>query len=643
MEWRTMTDNVDSGEEPQDKPAGSRRRATGGKSSRADRTGGRPAPPGAKKAPRALAELSQGSIFIVDDQGRVLYVNASAAKELGRRPEELVGQRLEDLFPRDVTECTRAVAAFQISEAELSAIFRDAPLPMILVGPQCRVQQVNRAAARFAQRRAASMVGVHAGEAVRCLHALDNPKGCGFGLLCKTCELRAAILDTLKTRTAHARIEIRLPLARRGQEGEVDSRVSTIPLSASGRRMALVCLEDITARKSAEQEREKMQALLLHAQKMEAIGVLAGGVAHDFNNLLTVIQGNAQLAMTAAHEGDRSCADLLKKAISAAEHGASLVRQLLVFSRKQPMELMSLDLNKTVGDLFNMLGRLIGEDITIDAEPFPALWSVRGDETNLEQLIMNLAVNARDAMPEGGRLTIKTENVLLDETAGAAMPEARPGRFVRLTVADTGIGMEEEIIQHIFEPFFTTKQQRNGSGLGLSVVYGIVKQHEGWITVSSRPRRGSRFQVYLPASFPKPEEKAREQTQLNELRGSGERILLIEDHREVREFAKRALNRSGYRVISAADAEEAEDIFAKERGNFHLVLSDVVLPGRSGVLLAERLLSLKPDLRVMLTSGYADERSQWPLIRERGFAFLQKPYTLMGLLRATKGALRPSC
>jgi signal transduction histidine kinase/CheY-like chemotaxis protein len=395
---------------------------------------------------------------------------------------------------------------------------------------------------------------------------------------------------------------------------------------------------EISERKQAEEEKEKLQAQLLQIQKMEAIGILAGGVAHDFNNILTAILGYTDLAMMKVDEADPLYRDLKQIDISATR-AASLTRQLLLFSRRQPMEFTSFNLNTTVDNLLKMLHRLIGEDIAIKTELDPELWTVQADAGNIEQVIMNLTVNARDAMPEGGTLTIKTENMHVDEDYCKTYTYAHPGRFVCISVQDTGVGMDKEIIDSIFEPFFTTKGPGKGTGMGLSVVYGIVKQHDGWVNVYSEPGQGSTLKIYLPASSLKAEDETKETISLKGLQGSGERILLVEDEEEVREFATMVLGENGYVVYDAANAEEALDIFDKEAGSFDLIFSDVVLPGKSGIQLVDQLISHKPEIRILLSSGYTDHKSQWPVIRERGFRFLQKPYGLTDLLRAIREAI----
>jgi PAS domain S-box-containing protein len=430
--------------------------------------------------------------------------------------------------------------------------------------------------------------------------------------------------------------EVRL-LTKTGETIYVDNSTSSIEKES---RIVgiLAIMRDITQRKRAEEEKEKIQTQLLQVQKMEAIGALAGGVAHDFNNLLTAIGWYTDLMMTEVEKTSSLYKDL-KQIRLIAKRAASLTRQLLLFSRKQPIELTFLDINRTIDDLLKMLNRLIGEDIVIHTDLDPSLWTVRADAGNIEQVIMNLVVNARDAMPKGGKLTIKTENVSLDEECFKVIPEARPGKFICLSVMDTGIGMDKEIIQHIFEPFFSTKKAGKGIGLGLSVVYGIVKQHEGWINVYSEVGQGSTFKVYLPAFFVKPVDESKEAISLEDLQGNGERILVVEDEGEIRELVARVLDKNNYIVFKAANAKEAMDIFEREEGRFHLIFSDVVLSDKGGLQLADYLLSRNPQLRVLLSSGYIDEKSQWSIIHERGFRFLQKPYTLLGLLQAIREAL----
>ncbi len=397
--------------------------------------------------------------------------------------------------------------------------------------------------------------------------------------------------------------------------------------------------EDITQRKMAEKEKDGLRTQLVQSQKMEAIGVLAGGVAHDFNNLLTVIQGNSELALLKSG-GDEKLIKNIEQIQHASERAANLTGQLLLMSRRQPMEFADVTVNESVRNLLKMLERLIGEDIAVETELASDLCKVKGDAGNVEQVILNLAVNARDAMPGGGRLTVRTRNVTLTEEEARRLPDAKPGRFVCLSVEDTGTGMDEATAERIFEPFFSTKEAGRGTGLGLSMVYGIVKQHEGWVNVRSKIGEGTHFDVFFPALSAAADPGAPEDLPARGPRGRGERILLVEDEAGVRDFAGLALRSSGYYVSDAAGAEEAIAIFARKQGRFDLVFSDVVLAGKSGIELAEEIMALSPSTPVLLTSGYTDDRSQLAEIRKRDIPFLQKPYALGDLLLAVGEAIR---
>lgn len=399
-------------------------------------------------------------------------------------------------------------------------------------------------------------------------------------------------------------------------------------------------IRDETERVQVEKEKERIESQLLRAQKLEAIGTLAGGVAHDFNNILTGIKGYTEMAMLEVGRTDPLYKDL-KEILLSVGRAADLISKLLLFGRKQAVALAPVKINGTVKGVLDLLERLIGEDITITTALEGELWTANADEGSIEQVIMNLALNARDAMRGGGKLTIKTENATIDEEASRVIPESRPGNFMLLSVEDTGTGIDKETLRHLFEPFYTTKGVGMGFGLGLSMVYGIVKQHGGWINVYSEPGEGSTFKVYLPTTAVKPEEVREEAAPLKEFGGRGERILLVEDDEGVRKFSARALSENEYTVFEAGNAEEALGLFDKENGGFDLVLTDAVLPDMHGLQLIDRLISIKPSLHVLITSGYARDRLQWDAIREKGFRFLQKPYSLTDLLQAVKDAVGP--
>lgn len=393
---------------------------------------------------------------------------------------------------------------------------------------------------------------------------------------------------------------------------------------------------DITARRRVEEEKEQIQTRLLKSQKMETIGKLAAGIAHDFNNIITIINSLSSLAIRKTGEADPAH-KFLEQIISTAERASNLTRQLLIFSRSQPTRFAPVNITAAVNDLIKLMYHLIGENFTIRTYFAPGVWAVMADRGNVEQLLMNLVINARDAMPHGGEITIRAENITLDEELCRTIREARPGRFVCLTVEDTGAGMDQSVIDRLFEPFFSTKAVGQGIGLGLNVVYNIVKEHHGGIAVCSEPTKGSAFRVYLPATTE--EALAVDKKVLAEPVGRGERILLVEDEGVLRKSVALVLIRNGYRVFEAADAEEAINIYEKEGGDFDLIFSDVVLRGKDGVRLVDELLAKKPGLKVLFASGYMDVESQWPYIQEKGFRFIQKPYEIPDLLRTVREAM----
>jgi len=445
----------------------------------------------------------------------------------------------------------------------------------------------------------------------------------------------------LRERVLAGEIVTGLETQRRRKDGSlIDVSLSVAPVKdAQGEvQGTLAMLTDITARKKAEEALHQKEEQFQQAQKMEAVGRLAGGVAHDFNNLLTAIMGYSELLLMRIE--DQGQAHLVDQIIHVCERAATLVRQLLALSRRQPLRPVPLDLNKVVEGMEQLLQRVIGEDIQLHIDLEPGRPWVKADPGQLEQVIVNLAVNARDAMPQGGNLYIRTIHETLDEARAETIREARPGTFVVLQVADTGMGIEREVRERIFEPFYTTKGPGEGTGLGLATVYGIVTQHEGWINVSSEPGRGASFKIYFPVAEIEPEEKARDALSLDELKGAGERILVVEDEDELRDLALRMLRGKGYRVEGAATVAEALQVFDREQGNFNLVFSDVVLSDQSGLQLVEELLARKPDLKALLTSGYADEKVQWPIIQARKYPFLQKPYSLISLLKTIAEVLK---
>jgi signal transduction histidine kinase len=381
--------------------------------------------------------------------------------------------------------------------------------------------------------------------------------------------------------------------------------VSLVQAQEGGERYAVGMLEDITERKAAEAALEDSRRQFLQAQKMEAVGRLAGGVAHDFNNMLTAIRGNAELLLMDTPEGHPQREDLMEIR-RAADRSADLTRQLLAFSRQQVLQPRVLNLNQSVTTMERMLRRLIGEDVELSTALEPGLGQVTADPGQVEQVVMNMAVNARDAMPRGGKLWVKTDNVYLAEGDPRLGVDGVPGRYVALCVADTGCGMDADTLARIWEPFFTTKEQGKGTGLGLATVYGIVKQSGGTAWAESEPGKGAAVTVYLP--------RTDAASDADEVHGEAgpmprgtETILVVEDEIAVRMLTNRVLTRSGFRVIAASDPAEAIELFSAHAGRVDLVVTDLVMPGMDGMRLSEILRERDPSLPVLLTTGYSAE------------------------------------
>ena len=378
---------------------------------------------------------------------------------------------------------------------------------------------------------------------------------------------------------------------------------------------------EIAARQRAEQQ-------FLQSQKMEAIGRLAGGVAHDFNNLLTVITCSTELLLFPDCNGDESTA-IVEGIQKAAQRGAGLTRQLLAFSRQEIVALITLSLNDVVTDAEKMLRHLVKENIRLDLRLSPALQHVKADPGQLEQVLMNLVVNASDAMPDGGQLAIETSQAYLDATVLQANPDLEPGLFLRLSVSDTGCGMDEHTRAHLFEPFFTTKARGKGTGLGLATVFGIVREAGGWIDVESQPGRGSTFNVYLPPSSADGEQAAPvpERKSASSVRRIAETVLLVEDEEVLLNILQSSLETSGYRVVTAPNGQEAIRLCQEYAGPIHILITDLVMPGMSGRQVSEQVLLLRPEIRVLFMSGYTDDEQIRHGIRASGQQFLQKPFT----------------
>src|SRR5438132_875323 len=464
--------------------------------------------------------------------------------------------------------------------------------------------------------------GRHRGELPRRLGA-PHGRGGAAGV-------RGALPDARRRRAGHHLRAVPRRHDRLPQPGVRDDH--RLAARGMGRPVGILGIgRDVTERVQLEQQ-------LRQAQKMEAVGRLAGGIAHDFNNILTAITGYADLLLEdlAATDPRRQDADEIHK---AADRAAGLTRQLLACSRQQVLQPTVLEVNTLVSDLEKMLRRLLGEDVELSTRLAPTTGRVKADPGQLEQVVMNLAVNARDAMPNGGKLTLETANVDLDGAYAADHYPARAGPFVMLAVSDTGIGMSEETQAHMFEPFFTTKEKGKGTGLGLATVYGIIKQSGGFIWVYSEVGHGTTFKLYLPRVEELAERAAAPaQARTRPARGT-ETILVVEDEAPVRNVARQVLERHGYSVLEAPSAEAALDIATRYSGTIHLLLTDVVMPGLNGRELASRLADLRPDARVIFMSGYTDDAVTRHGVLEPGSAYVQKPFTPDAIARRVREVL----
>jgi two-component system cell cycle sensor histidine kinase/response regulator CckA len=410
-------------------------------------------------------------------------------------------------------------------------------------------------------------------------------------------------------------------------------------LDAKGQVVAVAhIVKDITASKQAEREREKLNEQLRASQRMEAIGSLAGGVAHDFNNLLSVILSYTGFALDGVRTGD-PLRDDLGEVKNAAERAVALTRQLLAFSRKQVLQPVPLSLNQIAAGLEKMLRRILGEDIDLVQVLAPDLGLTLADPGQIEQVLMNLVVNARDSMPEGGKLTIETANVEIDEEYAARHVAVKPGSYVQLAVSDTGCGMDEQTKARLFEPFFTTKEKGKGTGLGLSTVYGIVKQSGGNIWVYSEPGKGTTFKIYLPRELSATTATATKRPTVPRRTTGTETILVVEDEEALGKVARRTLDAAGYKVLTAADGDEALLQSAQHAGDIHLLLTDVVMPRMSGRALAQELSKTRPALKVLYMSGYTDNAIVHHGVLDRGTHFLGKPFTGADLTRKVREVL----
>ena len=617
---------------------------------------------------RGLVERSSDLVQSVDAKGRILFANAAWRRTLGLGDADVTGRSIFDFIHPDCLEhcqktmmrvfsgepiqrvdfafrsplgnkihvegdvlpnvqdglvtatqafLRRVFAPGETSESAqqrlqiLDEAFENSPEALVFLGVDGLVQRVNEEFTRlfgYSDREAV-------GRSIDTLVVPDRLRSEGADL-CR----RAGVSEIINIDTV-----------RRCKDGsEVDVSLLATPICVHGRQVAIQCIyRDIRDRKSLE-------AQLARSQRMEAVGRLAGGISHDFNNLLTVIQSTADLLFDSLPKGDPSRQEV-EEIARAAERAAGLTRQLLAFSKKQVLAPVVLDLNQCATDVVRMLRRLIGEDIEVVLSLQPGLGTVLADPAQMEQVLMNLAINARDAMPNGGKLVVATADAQLDARQAAALG-LEAGSFVELRVEDTGCGIEKDIQDRIFEPFFSTKSETGrGTGLGLATVYGIVQQSHGAIEVRSKVGVGSSFHVYLPRRRESVDAAAA--ASATPQSAHAETVLVVEDDHAIRALVERALAKAGYRVLTAASAAEAEQVASSHDGDIALLFTDVVMPGGNGPELALRLQRSRPGIRVLFTSGYANDKVFDASGTPVGAQFLAKPYSFSGLARKVREAL----
>ncbi len=567
--------------------------------------------------------------LIKDPQGNHLKllpvaVNKAMAKksteaELERhreRLEELVAERTAEL-QHEIEERKRAEEELKIGKDRWEETFNSISDWVSIINLDFQILQTNKAGEEFFGIPEEEILGQ---TCFKLVHGTDEP-------------IDDCPLSTMLKLNRKAETEVRLSDGR-----FISIRVHPIREAGGKINGAVHITRDITERKRAEEERQKLQEQLLQAQKMEAVGTLAGGIAHDFNNLLTVIIGNAHIALMGLDEDDPAREEIADIK-DAGEKAAALTRQLLAFSRKQVTRPEILNLNNLITGLENMIGRLIGENIEMRILPGSKRPLVKADPGQMEQVLMNLIVNARDALPKGGKLVIETTDTDI-ETASPFGPDNLPhnGPWVMLIVHDNGLGMDDKTRQRVFEPFFTTKERGKGTGLGMSTVYGIVKQAGGIIRVYSKPGQGTEFKLYFPRTKGETPSEEKSIEPGRDLTGS-ETVLIVEDDPSVRNMARKILKKNGYRVIETGDPREALKLWEQNMGTIKLVLTDVLMPGMGGPEMAELIRRQDPGTKVIFMSGYTEDAVALHDIREKWEDFLQKPFTPGALSKKVRDVL----
>ena len=560
-----------------------------------------------KERMQRVNTITEGALPTIEEE-YLRVDNSRVAVEVSAVPVVFHGDRGALVFVRDISERKRMDEKVR----QLSRAVEQSPVSIVITNKDGNIEYVNRKFTEVTGYSFSEVIG-------------KNPR------ILKSGELPAEVYQRMWECIRDGQ-EWRGEFHNRKKNGELFWELSVIsPIfnAAGAITHYLAVKEDITDRKQLEER-------LRQSQKMEAFGQLAGGIAHDFNNLLTIIQGNVALLQEPLNSDQ---AGGLVEIAKAAERAANLTRQLLTFSRRQIFQPKPLDLNEIVANTSKMLQRIIGEHIGLETHFAPGGIPIKADHTMMEQVLINLAVNSRDAMSKGGCLVIQTAAVVVSEADALANPMARPGSFIRLKVTDTGCGMAPETMERIFEPFFTTKEVGKGTGLGLATVFGIVEQHHGWIEVESKLNNGTTFSIYLPC-LPESDKFQTEFSSAPEVRGGNETILLVEDEAPVRSLARTVLEQKGYHIIEADSGLSALELWQQHRDAIDLLLTDMVMPGGiSGQELAKRLLLEKPGLKVVYNSGYTDEMLGENSPLRDNPNFMEKPFSPHKLLKQVRDCL----
>ena len=536
------------------------------------------------------------------------------------RPQRIEGRPVGRVWSfRDITERKHAEERLQESEERFRDLFENANDLIQIISPEGRILYVNRSWRETLGYSEKEIQGLSVSDII------DSTCGEYCNATFEKVLAEGSVND-VKT----------IFIARDG--GKVFLEGSGRCKYEGGKPESVRCMfRDVTFRKKAEEERAKLEAQLLQAQKMEAVGQLAGGIAHDFNNILTAIVGYGHI-LHMKMKSDDVLRVYIEQILESADRAASLTQNLLAFSRKQIMNARLVDLSKIIKQVEGFLLRIIGEDIEVKTKLSKDLLTVKADTAQIEQALLNLAINARDAMPQGGVLSIETDSSVMDNGFIKAHGFGEAGKYALISVTDTGVGMDKATSDKIFEPFFTTKEVGKGTGLGLAMVYGTVKQHNGFITVYSEPGKGTTFRIYMPLFMLKAKEEP-EAAQLSLLVGGTETILVAEDEPVLRKLNAEILTEYGYSIILAEDGEDAINKFIENKDRVQLCILDMIMPKKSGKEVFEVIQEIRPETKVLFTSGYPAGRIHMEKLLEKGFLLIQKPISPMDLLKKVRGIL----